>query len=369
MPTMGGHAGLAGVAVQSGGFWFESNPGAFRNSQNGLARSGTLQFENVHANDPLLSHREPRVPGENDPESLSDSAARIILFAVAGAVVGFAIFYVDWPFGAEASPFTATGQYRLWVLIICAQTALWGAASIPIWASIRAYSAHWPGHKREIATAVGLLALLVLGFVIVSALRSGLRLDYPLPHHRWKVGLISVLGSIVALAGAVGVVLVHSALGSVPTRGRSGADQIGDFLRIRADLHRLLTIEGAILGAAILSTGALRNAILAYGHDANRTYSFPPEYVLLYGAYFSAVLALLYAPTYSRLLSVGGQLRDSFFPLQSPRMETWSDWYDKRKRLEELLKLEVTAGESFRTGVAILTPLASGLVGLLLHAK
>jgi hypothetical protein len=336
---------------------------------NGLKPTGALQFENVQARDPLLSHREPKASGENDRDPPSDSAARIILFAVVGAAVGFAIFYVDWPFGPKASPFTATGQYRLWILIICAQTALWGAAAIPIWASIRAYSAQWPGHKREIATAVGLLALLVLGFVVVAAVRSGLRLDYPLPHHRWKFGVISVLGSIVALAGAAGIVLVHSALGSVPTRGRSEADQIGDFLRIRADLHRLLTIEGAILGAAILSTGALRNAILAYGHEPNPTYSFPPEYVLLYGAYFSAVLALLYAPTYSRLLSVGGQLRDSFFPLESPRSETWSDWYDKRKRLEELLKLQVTAGESFRTGVAILTPLASGLVGLLLHTK
>jgi hypothetical protein len=307
--------------------------------------------------------------GSAETESKWNSASTMILFALIGAILGFGLLYADWPFPDATDAFTATGEYHLWVFLICGQCAFWAAALIPISSSIRGLVSQWRRHWREVSASVGLAAILILGFVFAASAKSGLTLDYPLPYHRPKLTAISVLGGLVALAGVAAIALIHSALSSVPSGPSRTERQIDEFLRLQAELQRLLTIEGVIIGAAILSTGALRNAILAYGDAVGEKYSFPPEYVLVYGAYFSGVLALIYMPTYRRLLAVGRGLRDSLFPLQSPRAASWSDWYDRRKKFEDLLKLQLTSGESFRAGVAILTPLIGSFVALLLGAS
>ena len=88
--------------------------------------------------------------------------------------------------------------------------------------------------------------------------------------------------------------------------------------------------------------------------------------MLFYGAYLTLLLALFYAPVYLRLLEAGRANLDAACKLEEPTSPTWADTYDKRKKLQEHLQLEVTTSASFRAGVAILAPLASALVALLL---
>jgi hypothetical protein len=54
-----------------------------------------------------------------------------------------------------------------------------------------------------------------------------------------------------------------------------------------------------------------------------------------------------------------------FAPLPSPHEPSWSASYDKRSKLEELFELQLTTTASFRTGVAILTPLSAAAFSLL----
>ena len=119
-----------------------------------------------------------------------------------------------------------------------------------------------------------------------------------------------------------------------------------------------------ILGAAILATGSLRNSVVVWHH--NDATAFPREFVLMYGGFFTLLLALLYAPVYQTLLDTGRKLVDGACPAVEPRSSAWTDVYEKRKKLEELLQLEVTTSSSFRAGIAIMAPLASSVVGLLL---
>ena len=86
----------------------------------------------------------------------------------------------------------------------------------------------------------------------------------------------------------------------------------------------------------------------------------------MYGAYLTLLLALFYAPVYLRLLEAGRANLDAACPLGDPSSAGWTDSYEKRKKLQEYLQLEVTASASFRAGVAIFAPLASALVALLL---
>lgn len=45
--------------------------------------------------------------------------------------------------------------------------------------------------------------------------------------------------------------------------------------------------------------------------------------------------------------------------------ESWTEWHERRREFEDVLGVQATASATFRSGVAILTPLARGLLGLL----
>jgi hypothetical protein len=168
----------------------------------------------------------------------------------------------------------------------------------------------------------------------------------------------------VAGAGVFGILIIHTGLtqlgrvnlGTEPSRDEA----ILDLLVLREHLQRLLTLEGAILGVGVLAAAALRNAVLA----AEPALDFPKELVLIQGAGFSMFIALIWAPTYGRLVTVAARLRDSAVGSRAEG-ETWADWHKRRQGFDEFVGLG-SATASFRSGVAIFTPLASSLVGLLL---
>jgi hypothetical protein len=205
--------------------------------------------------------------------------------------------------------------------------------------------------------------LLCRGAFVVSA-SVARHIDNPLPNFHVKIVLLNLLGASVALVGVIGITLVHAALADrFPQKGTFDEHDVEKLLGLQAHLRRLLALDGVIIGAAVLSSGALRNALLAYNQD-NPTFSFPEEYVLIYGAFFSALLALVYTPAHLRHRDVARRLRDSFVPLP-PHDPSWSASYDKRTKLEELFELQLTTSASFRTGVAILTPLSGAALSLL----
>jgi hypothetical protein len=109
-----------------------------------------------------------------------------------------------------------------------------------------------------------------------------------------------------------------------------------------------------------LATGALKNAVNAIG------IAFPSEFVLMFGLYYSALIALAYAPSYLALQAAGQRLLDANCPIPAPDTPTFVPDLERRTTLEGLLQLNVAASATFKSGVAILTPLFGSLVGLLL---
>jgi hypothetical protein len=127
---------------------------------------------------------------------------------------------------------------------------------------------------------------------------------------------------------------------------------------------------GVILGAAIGSTAAFRNAVVASkglsGAAAER--EFPIEYVLLYGAFFSLLLASFYVPTYLRLQLLARDVIARAIPVRQDTKD-WEDHLERRQKLETVLKLDTGVMSSLTAGAAILAPLATSLVGLLLSPE
>jgi hypothetical protein len=91
--------------------------------------------------------------------------------------------------------------------------------------------------------------------------------------------------------------------------------------------------------------------------------------VLLYGGFLAGLLALLYLPTSSRLQARARQARDQLFPLPPQDRQGWESQISQRKSLEEVLQLHVGPWHAFQIGVAILAPLLTSMLSVLLPAR
>jgi hypothetical protein len=281
--------------------------------------------------------------------------------ALFGAALAFAILYIDYPFPRDAHKFTESGPYFLWLVLLCGQMALWMALLPTLTRAVREFEAYWPKNRAMVSGVTTAFALLVVLPIVIGELIHSTP-EYPLPAHGVKIPVITFIAVVVALVGAAAVALVYAAMGDAfKAKGSVAATEIERFFGLRASLVQLLAIEGAILGAAILATGALRHAVVALSGEAG----FPKETLLAYGIYLSAVVALLYGPTYMRLLELGRHLRDRMVPLDDSSPPS-IDRLEQRQKLDVLLDLEVSASTSFRSGLLILTPLTTSLVGLLI---
>ncbi len=310
------------------------------------------------------------------------SPSSVLTAALVGIAFALAVILVDAPSPTGTGAFVDTGEYKLWVFVIIAQAALWAALVRPLLACARRLWDVWSGDSAGgILRTTVLFAVLVEGFVVVTAVRSGV--DYPLPHHRTRILIMSEFGCAVALLGGACIALTDAKLEQLRTRVRMRvrveSRDLAAYLELRDWLRRLVCVEAAIIGVAILSSGALRNAVLAYdapnhtlaslarvsilapdahaGFLAYRASSrFPAQYVLVYGAYFTLLLALLTVPVYGRLQAVGRSICHVAFPLGAPRAAEWGDGYENRKRCEELLGLRTGGSGGLVAGVAVLTP-------------
>src|SRR5262249_49753578 len=146
------------------------------------------------------------------------------------------------------------------------------------------------------------------------------------------------------------------------TQPGTAGNPVAGFLRLRELVHRSLLLVGTLIAGAILGAGALRNAVNAFYHPNY----FPIEYVLLYGAFFSLVLLAIYPPTYNQLQLSGRWLVEHYAKWCDPDDPRWDGSVAKRGQLVSLLQLELSLTGSLQAGVAILAPLGTALLGLLL---
>jgi hypothetical protein len=140
-----------------------------------------------------------------------------------------------------------------------------------------------------------------------------------------------------------------------------------EYLKFHRELQRFLSILGITVGLTTLATGGLRNALIAFGMDAS---FFPQTVVLAFGAYYTLLIALVYIPVYNYLMDAGRKIRDSRVPgLFSKTLDEWGTSYKVRTDLEAILQLHYTPQQQLQTAVAILAPLLSSIIALLLEVK
>jgi hypothetical protein len=139
----------------------------------------------------------------------------------------------------------------------------------------------------------------------------------------------------------------------------------------RTALQHLLRLWGLVadcvrtfavfVATALLTSGALRLAFLAQAveDDANparRPDAFPHTHVLLFGLFFSVVLAGVALPLVAAWRDRAQLLVERRFPLPPEGLPT-AEWEERRKRLSGLLGLDVGLLRDPTALVGLLTPL------------
>jgi hypothetical protein len=307
------------------------------------------------------------------------SSASIIGLGFAGLALGALIIYIEpivhaagglvgidvaRAFTHHERVFIKRDQTVLWLLLLAGQTATWAVLLVPIAQTMQQVGRWRTGRLTWIYGGA------VIGSTVVAAAFGALLLHTPhwsLPGHTPKLGVLTALAVVVAAIAAVGIGCVGAGAEALEHDGDDSWERrIALLARLRGALDRLVLCMGVIVGAAVLATGALRNATISWQQllDPRRSADdiFPQEHVLLYGLYFTAVIALIAIPTYERLRAVGTRMRDAHLPERWPPAEGWKERVDERAAVDRLLKLELTAAASLRAGVAILAPLASSLL-------
>jgi hypothetical protein len=292
-------------------------------------------------------------------EPLTGRPFSTLLLCGVGAAVGAAINFHDYPsyYGGLERSFLSTPEFQLFLFLGLVQAMFWGAVSLPVVQLIRAYRGRYGGYRREMLVCSLLFVALLFPTRWVTP-----SCEYPFPHHEWKTFLMSSIGFVVALGAAYGSLLVNVALARLTHEAGSDADRLRTYLGLRAQLLRLLSISATLLFLATLAQDAKRRAVGALPlPECVPDFGFPR--VLLYGLFFTILLALTYIPVFVTLMLTGRNICNSVLPIPSPNDDSWPNWHARRKNLEDLLQLSLV--DTLRSVVAVLAPVIASLTSLL----
>jgi hypothetical protein len=294
---------------------------------------------------------------------------KVLVIFLLGALVGFVVLFADAPSWDHDHVVAArSSAVVLWTALMCTQTGLWALALFWLRPTIRDLS---PKYGRENRSEIVGSSAAILAIIVALAVTGMVHSMWPnyLPGHAVKLGVLTILGGLVGLVAARGVWFVHGGLKLLARRNLKSDESLKTFLSLQDDAGRFLGVLGAIIGLLVLSTGAQRRAVLWYSHHTHQHTQYGFELVLVYGFLFTILVAAVYLPTYLTLTDVGNRIRDAVFSRVPANSPEWAERTEKREKLGRILGLEQGPVGRLKAGLAILTPLLSSLVGLLLSAK
>jgi hypothetical protein len=139
-----------------------------------------------------------------------------------------------------------------------------------------------------------------------------------------------------------------------------GADAIERIARLRRSLHIATAALGAIVALAVIATGALRDAVLGAGVAA-----VPDTLVLVYGAWYTAVVAAIYLPAFWAIERRATRVLDDVAPLPDPdaaTAQTFSERVAFRAEVAQQLGLDGNARENLEGLVVVMSPLIGAVL-------
>jgi hypothetical protein len=300
-----------------------------------------------------------------DPEPEERSApwqhpVGFFVLGLVGFLLGIGLLFFGRERTGTSQMFVDTIGFAVWAGTIGVQTAYWAVTAGPLWTDLRAM---W---RRATASRYAVLALgiVIVGILIVfQSVSAAGYVDWPLWGHQMKTRTLTIIGGVgIGVPALMGIALVQGELG----RLGSDLDDMTTVIEARSRILRFLAVAGATIGLAVLAAGALRKATVpVFVKDAK----FPQEGIVLYGAFFTGLLLLVYVPAHLTLRRLGARIRDRYFPssgMPAPDADTFKSWLDRRAALEGVLQSNVTPSQQLQASLFILAPLLSAVVTALI---
>src|SRR5262249_24818317 len=137
-------------------------------------------------------------------------------------------------------------------------------------------------------------------------------------------------------------------------------EKVRQLVTLRDRLAALLWAFGTLVTLVVVSIAALRHAFNAHQQRQSPPpgRGLPQEAVLAYGAFYTLVLAVFYLPVHVRLLTASRKVGDALFrEPDTPDAKGVKKLWQERQEFDKALGLDGDWLDSFKSGVAILSPL------------
>ena len=283
----------------------------------------------------------------------------------------------------QALTFWLSGKVRLLHILLALAPTFWVASVLVLLNEWRNSPTLGPGlgkQRRDAAAAVVLAALMFLSpFVIpflvaqshgVAILRRAEAL-ISVPGFPTKILILNLLGLAVVLMQTWGMFGVHLQLDvqfrqspqplEEPQAERLAGD-VERYQQLRSRLDRLLGLCSANIGLSILITGALSSLLseVAPGPPG----LLPAGSVVVFGVYYTWLLAIIYLPIRKTLNDVGGTLAEELVRQSVVSRVSWRQWFEERQAIRTWLGLQGSALQDLQQGLSVLAPLLAGISSL-----
>ena len=261
-----------------------------------------------------------------------------ILPSVLGILAGCVVVTVGLDGPPPAQSYMALPEFDLWRFFMVAQFATYAAVSAYLLVTHRTAVV---GSER-----LGTRAMTALATVIVIIIPGVGPLDLPLPFHRWRLIMATLIALLAMLLLTDRLARAYSCF----ARGPSEETHV----RAQAEVQTLLAIAGVVVTLGSLSVGALTVSLVAL-QASYPGYQSPlggPS-VIAYGGYNSLLLSLLFLPVYIVERRAAEAIRDkSAKHLDAKALAS----------LEDELGLTSSFSERLRSSVVVFSPLIAALM-------
>lgn len=287
----------------------------------------------------------------------------LMLLGIVGASIGGFIFLFNWQATEESREFVRSPEFVIWIFINEVLFAFYPISIALFWKPLNDLRKYTLKNKFEIIISVLIFTILFFIPIMIGPNIANIE-PLPLEYSDTKILIVTIIGFLVStLPLAIGIWLVQAAIRDTFREIKKSQELINQYITYRDYLHRFLMILGSLLSLFILVTAAYRAVLIASG--STNTDHYPTIFLLIIGAYFTLLLALLYSPAYISLVSAGRRLLDAYFALPAPDSTSWASIRSKRKELEDLLELKVTGEQRFLSSITILSPFISSIFAAL----
>jgi hypothetical protein len=285
-------------------------------------------------------------------------------------LVLFLLTLVLLPVGPGWSEFWTDPGTRLWHILVSVQVPLWAAALAWGWRPLFHHDSPW-AREKSVWLWPRIHALLFAIAACLPIYRSPvahiLAERSKLPYHEGKLLAVTLMGVSVAALQEWGLLSAHGEASNELARldetlSRQALTQVvARYLQLRSRVQGFVSWVGAIIGVATLATGCLRNSV-----DSPE---FPPEFVIVYGLYFTILLALVFLPALYSVQALGTELARRLSrpePLPSESGD-WKHWSEEQNALAGYLGLQQNPLQVMQSALSVLAPLVGSVSGVVLQ--